>query len=204
MIKNILWDFDGVIFDSMKIKNNGFLELFKKYDENSLNQMEKYHYAHGGVPRFDKIRYFYNEILKQEISEDEVISLANKFAKIIEKKLFDKNNLIIDSVDFIQNNYKKYNFHIVSGAEHNELNSLCQTFYLSKYFITIEGSPTKKDILIRNILEKYNYAKDETILIGDAITDYHASVKNSIGFYGYNNLELKKINYIDSFESFTI
>lgn len=204
MIKNILWDFDGVIFDSMKIKNSGFLELFKKYDEKSLKQMQEYHYRHGGVPRFDKIRYFYNEILKQEISEDDVISLANKFAKIIEKKLFDKNNLIIDSVNFIQNNYKKYNFHIVSGAEHNELNSLCKTFDLSKYFITIEGSPAKKDILIKNILEKYNYTKYETTLIGDSITDYHASVKNNIGFYGYNNLELKKINYIDSFENFII
>ena len=30
MIKNILWDFDGVILDSMKIKGDGFKELFKK------------------------------------------------------------------------------------------------------------------------------------------------------------------------------
>jgi len=202
--KIILWDFDGVIFDSMKIKRDGFLELFKEYDSNSLNQMEEYHYAHGGVSRFDKIRYFYNQILKQEILEEEIISLANKFAKIIENKLFDKNNLIIDSVNFIKNNHKKYNFHIVSGAEHNELNSLCKTFDLSKYFITIEGSPVKKDILIKNILEKYNYKKDETILIGDAITDYNASVKNSISFYAYNNLDLKRFKYIDNFESFTL
>jgi phosphoglycolate phosphatase-like HAD superfamily hydrolase len=203
-LKNILWDFDGVIFDSMKIKSDGFLELFKEYDALSLEEMKRYHYAHGGVSRFDKIRYFYNNILGREITEDEVIALANKFAKIIEKKLFDKNNLIMDSIDFIKNNYNNYSFHIVSGAEHNELNRICDAFDLTKYFISIDGSPTKKDILVKNLLEKYNYIKDESILIGDAITDYNASIKNGIGFYGYNNIELKKFDYIESFKEFNL
>jgi len=202
MIKIIFWDFDGVIFDSMKIKSYGFMELFKEYDELSLKKMEEYHYLHGGVSRFDKIRYFYTDILSKDISEDEVGIFADKFAKIIEKKLFNRDNLIMDSVDFIEKNYKKYKFHIVSGAENNELNRICDTFDLSKYFITIEGSPTKKDILVKNILEKYFYNQYECILIGDAITDYNASKKNGIGFYGYNNINLKKFDYIDSFESF--
>ena len=102
MIKNILWDFDGVIFDSMKIKSDGFMELFKEYDELSLKKMEEYHYLHGGVSRFDKIRYFYIDILGKNISEDEIKTLADRFAKIIEKKLFDSDNLIMDSIDFIK------------------------------------------------------------------------------------------------------
>ncbi|NOX16330.1 MAG: HAD family hydrolase [Epsilonproteobacteria bacterium] len=202
MIKTILWDFDGVISDSMKIKGDGFLELFSNYDEKYLELIEQYHYINGGVSRFDKIRYFYNEILKEEISEDKVEKLANKFAQIIEKKLYDKNNLIQDSLNFIHNTYNKYDFHIVSGAEHVELNELCQYFELNKYFISINGSPTKKDILIKNLIEKYTYRKNEIILIGDAMSDYCASIKNGIGFYGYNNLELKNIakQYINNFK----
>lgn len=200
MIKTILWDFDGVIFDSMKIKNDGFLKLFKESDKLLLQKMEEYHYSHGGVSRFDKIRYFYSDILGKEISEDDVMTLANRFAKIIEAQLFDRDNLIMDSVNFIKNNSNKYRFHIVSGAEHIELNTLCREFNLDIYFITIEGSPTQKDILVKNILKKYAYKKDETILIGDAFTDYNASKINGIGFYGYNNPQLKKFNYIDSFK----
>jgi len=200
----ILWDFDGVILDSMKIKADGFRELFLESPLEALEKIESYHYAHGGVSRFDKIRYFYNEILKEEILEEQIVNLAKKFAKIIEKNLYNKENLIMDSIDFIQSNYKKYNFHIVSGAEHNELNSLCQHFKLSAYFDSIEGSPTKKDILVKNVIEKYNYSKDEVVLIGDAMTDYNASVKNGIGFYGYNNEALKRFNYIDSFKDFEI
>jgi beta-phosphoglucomutase-like phosphatase (HAD superfamily) len=44
MIKTILWDFDGVIFNSMKIKADGFLELFKEYDDLLLKKIEEYHY----------------------------------------------------------------------------------------------------------------------------------------------------------------
>lgn len=205
MIKNILWDFDGVILDSMKIKGDGFVELFKGYDSHQVKQLEKYHYENGGVSRFDKIKYFYNEILRQSVSKDEILHLADKFANIIEEKLNNKNNLIDETVNFIKNNYKKYHFHIVSGAEHNELNQLCDNFELSKYFLSINGSPIKKDILVKNIIEKYAYKKRETIFIGDATTDYNAAKKNRIEFYGYNNIELKKLpNYIETFSEFKI
>ena len=205
MIKTILWDFDGVIFDSMKIKGDGFVELFKEYDSKYLLEFEKYHYKNGGVSRFDKIRYFYSDIIKEDISEEEVLKLADRFAKIIKRKLTNKNNLISETVEFIKNNYKKYNFHIVSGAEHNELNSLCDIFKLTQYFKSIDGSPTKKVLLVKNVLKRYNYKKEETILIGDSMTDYNASVQNGIEFYGYNNLELKQFgNYIGSFREFRV
>jgi len=204
MIKNILWDFDGVILDSMKIKGDGFVELFKEYNEEHLNKLEQYHYDNGGISRFEKIKYFYDEILKKDITEIEVIKLADKFSAIINKNLFNSSNLIDDSVNYIKENYKKYNFHIVSGAEHNELNELCKYFKLDKYFVSIYGSPTKKDVLVKEVLEKFNYKKNETILIGDAITDFYAANLNDINFYGYNNYYLVKHNYINKFIEWSI
>lgn len=195
-MKNILFDFDGVILDSMKIKGDGFKELFKEYDEELVSKLEKFHYENGGVSRFEKIRYFYNEILRQEVSEEKVLELADKFSKIIEKKLYNNENLIEETIEFIEKNHKKFNLHIVSGAEHNELNKLCNFFGISKYFISINGSPTVKEILVKNIISKYNYKKEETVLIGDSINDYNAAIKNGIEFYGYNNDELKKFKYM--------
>ena len=200
MIKTILWDFDGVILDSMKIKSDGFIELFKKYDKKYLIELEAYHYSHGGVSRFEKIRYFYETIIKEDISEDNILKLADEFAKVIELRLYKKDNLIVETVEFIKNNYKIYEFHIVSGAEHVELRNLCDQFELTQYFKSINGSPIKKDILVKNLIEKNNYKKDETILIGDSMTDYNASVENGIVFYGYNNNNLRKYNYIENFK----
>ncbi len=205
MVKVIFWDFDGVILNSMKIKGDGFVELFQGYNILDVQKLEKYHYANGGISRFEKIKYFYSEILKKDICEDEIMILAEKFRTIIEKKLFDKSNLIYEVIEFIKENYKKYNFHIVSGAEHDELNSLCICFDIEQYFLSINGSPTKKAVWVKNILEKYNYDKEETILIGDSINDYNAANENDVIFYGFNNIELKQYgNYIDNFERFKV
>ncbi len=200
MIKTILWDFDGVILDSMRIKGDGFVELFKQYDLKCVKKIEKYHYQNGGVSRFDKIRYFYKKILKKNISDNEVLYLANKFAEIIKKKIYTKTNLIDDSIFFIKENFSRYDFHIVSGSEHKELNHLCSFFKIDKYFKSINGSPIKKEILVKNIIKKFNYSVNEIILVGDAITDYKAAKKNKIKFYGYNNISLTQYgNYVEKF-----
>ena len=199
-LKVILWDFDGVIFDSMSIKDEGFRKLFQSYDENLVEQFIEFHYQNGGMPRFDKIRYFYEKILEKHINQTEIDKMAKKYSEIIENELFQKSNLINDSITFIKNNYKKYSFHIVSGAEHQELNKLCDFLNIKKYFKTIEGSPTKKDILIKNIIDSFGYDKKDILLIGDSINDYIAAKKNNIHFCGYNNQELKKYCYIDNFK----
>jgi phosphoglycolate phosphatase-like HAD superfamily hydrolase len=205
MIKTVLWDFDGVILDSMKIKGEGFVSLFKEFDDKYLIEIERYHYANGGVSRFEKIRYFYKNIVKQPVDEERVMRLADDFSKIILKDVSNKNNLIKETVRFIQNNYKKYNFHIVSGSEHNELNNICQNFKLNHYFLSINGSPTKKNDLVKKIINQYEYSREEVALIGDAMTDYNASIENKIRFYGYNNIELKRLGYyIDTFTGFKV
>ena len=201
MIKTIFWDFDGVIIDSMKIKGDGFIELFENYNLEQVRLLEKYHYANGGISRFDKIKYFYNQILKKDVSEEK-INLSNKFASIIKEKIFNKDILIRESLIFIEKNFIDYNFHIVSGADHNELNSLCKYFKIEQYFKSINGSPTKKHVLLKNVINEFKYIPEEIVFIGDAMTDYNAAKKNKIKFYGYNNEELKKFgNYIEKFES---
>ena len=39
--KVVLWDFDGVLIDSMKIKGDGFVELFENYDDEFIAKLEK-------------------------------------------------------------------------------------------------------------------------------------------------------------------
>jgi len=205
MIKTILWDFDGVILNSMKIKGDAFVELFEGYSKSKVAKLEKYHYENGGMSRFEKIKYFFNDIINKKISDDDILQWADKFALIIEKKIYTNSNLIDDTLLFIKNNYQNYNFHIVSGSEHKELHKICKHFELDQFFISIDGSPIKKEILIKKILEKYNYKKEETILIGDSMNDYDAASINSVNFYGFNNELLKNYGtYIKSFKGFKI
>jgi phosphoglycolate phosphatase-like HAD superfamily hydrolase len=207
MIKNILWDFDGVILDSMAVRDWGFKEIFKEFKPDQVQKLLKYHRENGGLSRYVKIRYFYENILEENISEVQVMSYAEKFSILMKKELTNPKNLIVDAVDFIEANYQKYNFHIVSGSDGEELRFLCEELGLSSYFLSIQGSPTPKNKLVEDLLKKYEYNKKETCLIGDSINDFEAASKNNINFYGYNSILLKDnvgSSYIESFASINL
>jgi phosphoglycolate phosphatase-like HAD superfamily hydrolase len=204
MLKNykiILWDFDGVIMDSNAVRDIGFEKVLANYPKESIEELMKFHHQNGGLSRYVKFRYFFEEILKQEITEEKIQELASSFSVIMKSLLVNPQLLIEDSLNFIKSNYQNYNMHIVSGSDQNELRFLCSEMKLSQYFKSIHGSPTAKKDLVKQVLEVNNYKKDNCILIGDSINDYEATINNGIDFMGYNNLTLKKVhsNYIDNF-----
>jgi len=191
--KNILWDFDGVIMDSMPIRDRGFIEVLKSFPEEQVNELVAYHQKNGGLSRYVKFRYFYEQILKESITDEQVNDLALKFSEIMLSLLIDEALLIRDSVDFILSKGRNFNMHIVSGSDGKELNHICKELNLSQYFISIHGSPTPKTQLVKELMEKHGYNKNETVLIGDSFNDYDAATKNGIHFIGYNNEELKSV-----------
>jgi HAD superfamily hydrolase (TIGR01549 family) len=201
MIKNILFDFDGVILDSMPIRDYGFKEIFKDFDDDLVNKLLEYHNQNGGLSRYVKIKYFYNKLLKQEISEEKIINYADNFSKIMKIELVDKSYLIADTLKFIKKSYKKYNLHIVSGSDEKELQYLCKELGIDSFFQSINGSPTHKNKLVEDVLVINKYMECETILIGDSVNDYDAAKENNLDFYGFNNPNLINMskNYLDNY-----
>jgi len=200
--KVILWDFDGVIMDSMPIRSNGFGAVLKDYPEEQVKQLMDFHNLNGGLSRYVKFRYFFEKIRGESISEESVQELANSFSDIMLKSLINEDLLIRNSVSFIEDNSEKYEMHIVSGSDGVELNKICEALDLSRYFKTINGSPTPKIELVRKIINNYGYNESTVVLIGDSRNDYDASMENNIDFIGYRNPSLKKYpksNYIDLF-----
>ena len=203
-VKTILWDFDGVILDSMKIRDWGFKEILKKFNKEDVKSLLKYHRENGGLSRYVKIRYFFEILLNQSINDKKIQNYADRFSVIMRKELVNPNNLIKDSFDFIINNYKKYNFHIVSGSDQEELRFLCKKLNIEKYFKSIHGSPTEKSILIKNILKNNGDSLENCCMIGDSINDYEAAKNNKICFYNYNNKSILHLGtQIKTFSSFS-
>ena len=192
---NIFFDFDGVILDSLDIKELGFCYIFKDYNKKDIEKIIKFHKKNLGKSRFIKIKYFYKIILKKGISSSKINSYSNEFSKIMRKNLNDKSRLINDSLNYIKKNYRRNKLFIVSGTEENELIWLCKELNLNKYFLEIKGSPTSKEELVGNIISKYSLEKSDSILIGDSLNDYDAAMYNEIKFYGYNNIRLNSSRY---------
>lgn len=203
--KVILWDFDGVIMDSMPIRGRGFEEVLKEYPEEQVAELMAFHEYNGGLSRYVKFRYFFEKIRGEQITEEQVLALADKFSEIMLSLLLDEKLLIMDSVNFIKQNADNYEMHIVSGSDGNELRQICEGLQLAPYFKTINGSPTPKKELVRQVIEANNYEKQSVVLVGDSVNDFEASQVNQIDFYGYNNLNLRDFtsSYIHSFCTFT-
>ncbi|MDA9287096.1 HAD hydrolase-like protein [Schleiferiaceae bacterium] len=197
----ILWDFDGVIIDSNTVREFGFREVLKDFDTKKVEQLIDFHNANGGWSRYVKFRYFYEEILNRQISDKTVQELANSFSSIMVDNLPDPTLLIKETVCFIQEMYSQgKRMHIVSGSDGNELRALCAQLGLSKYFLSINGSPTPKSELTRQIIHSSDISNDNFCLIGDAKNDYDAAMENAITFFGFNNAELSMLgNYIEKF-----
>lgn len=200
-IRNILWDFDGVILDSMDVRGKGFREVLSEYSKQEVEELLSYHKKNGGLSRYIKFRYFFKEIRHKDVEDQVVLKFARKYSEIMRKELTSSERLINEVTEFIKKNHKNYRMHIVSGSDGEELRYLCDELDLTSFFISIEGSPTTKPVLVEGIIEKYSYSREKTCLIGDSINDYDAAKANSIEFFAYNNDHLKKkgLNYIDSF-----
>lgn len=205
MIKTIIFDFDGVILDSMNIRLEGFRQIFKGAPDAVFEDFIPYHLNNGGISRFVKIRHFYEEMLQQSIAEEEVLRLAERFSEVMIDELAKPKYLIGEAVTFIRENHRHYAMHIASGAEHKELLYLCGSLGLSAFFHSIHGSPQPKHEILRDIMRKNGYHSESTVMIGDSIRDYEAADLNGIPFYGYNNPDLENvgIGYIKSFSGWS-
>ena len=195
----LLWDFDGVIIDSNSVREFGFRQVLKEFDPEQVEQLIDFHNANGGWSRYVKFRYFFEEILKCPISESKVQEFASRFSSIMVERLPNPELLIEGTVRFIREMYLQgKQMHIVSGSDGNELRSLCKQLELSKYFLSINGSPTSKQALVKAIIDNADISASQYCLIGDAVNDYDAANQNEVQFFGYNNEGLKKLgNYLE-------
>lgn len=186
----ILWDFDGVLMNSMPVRDLGFEKVLAHHPPEKVARLMEYHRANGGLSRYHKFRYFYEEILGEPITEAQVNEYARRFSKIMLSLLLNKELLISDSWSFVKKYHATVPMHIVSGSDGLELNQICQELELSQYFKSIHGSPTPKKQLVAALLAQHKYPLATTFLIGDSINDFEAAEANEIGFVGYNNLKL--------------
>ena len=79
----IIFDFDGVLVDSVDIKTRAFANLFKDKSPEIVKAVVEHHLTHGSMSRFDKIRHYYKEFLKQPLTDEMLNSLCGRFAEIV-------------------------------------------------------------------------------------------------------------------------
>jgi phosphoglycolate phosphatase-like HAD superfamily hydrolase len=202
-IKAIIFDYDGVIAESVNVKTDAFAELYKPYGEDIIRKVIEHHESNGGLSRFDKFKIYHQDFLNKKIDKQEVNKLSKQFSNLVLQKVID-SPFVKGAYDFIVSNHEKYDFFISTGTPTEEIKIILESNKLRFFFKDIFGSPEKKNIHVRRIMDKYKYKKSEVLFIGDALTDRDAAKANGIKFVGRftTSPEIKDETYlIDDFLS---
>lgn len=179
----ILFDFDGVLAESMNVKTEAFEQLFKPYGDEVTKKVIKHHIENGGISRYKKIKYYYSHFLNKEISDYKLEEIAKKFSDIVVNKVI-VSEWVGGVKDFLEKYYNKIDLYIVSGTPQKEMELIIKKRNMEKYFKGIYGSPDTKPVITKRIIKQNKYNKKNVIYIGDCLSDYNDSIEADIPFLG--------------------
>ena len=82
MIKAVIFDFDGVIVESVDIKTEAFARLFENEGDEVVRQVVAHHLKNCGVSRFEKFRHIYQKMLNRELSDRKFKELCDEVDRL--------------------------------------------------------------------------------------------------------------------------
>ena len=178
--KCFIFDFDGVIKDTIDVKGDAFVQIFRPTicDELVL-RIQEHHKLNGGVSRFEKIRT-YLQWLGKDCSEKAVLKFCEKFSKVVQQRVVHSPFVpgIVLFLNSLPHNSKKG---IASAIPEKELAGIVTSLDLPK-FDFVCGWPKSKTVLIKEAMARFELNHDDILFFGDSVTDLNAAVNTQVDF----------------------
>jgi|TARA_Y100000310_G_C20562330_1_gene753674 phosphoglycolate phosphatase-like HAD superfamily hydrolase len=181
MLKGIIFDFDGVIAESVQVKIDAFAMLYNQYGPEIVKKVVEHHETNGGMSRFEKIKFYHESFLNKTIPEKEITDLANQFSDFVVEKIIAAP-FVPGALEYIQKSYEQVKLFISTGTPTEEMQRILEKKNIAHYFTAVFGSPEKKTVHVNNIISKYKLSPDEMLFIGDSNSDMDAAFFHSVPF----------------------
>ena len=179
----VVFDCDGVILESVDVKTRAFGRIVEEYGSEAVARMTKYHLTHGGVSRFRKFEWFYDEVLGRKISEDELQSLSRKFRELVFEGVM-RSLMVPGIMKTLESLHGRLPMYVASGTPNDELFQVLDARNLTRFFVGVYGTPPGKTELLRRIIEQEEVAPNDTLMVGDSSTDLEAAQFCGTRFFG--------------------
>jgi HAD superfamily hydrolase (TIGR01549 family) len=198
--KVLIFDCDGVIFDTNKLKVLAFHKVLDNYDKSYIDQFLSYFSKNFGKSRYIHVRHFIENILKIPFDDRLYNQILQDYSNECQL-LYKKAEICFGIIDLltISENHIKY---VASGSDQTELREVFIRRDLDHYFESIFGSPISKNDLVKDICS--NHPNDKILMIGDAKADFIAAKLSEIDFlyvsrYSMDNKNMKKLRRTEEF-----
>lgn len=179
----IIFDFDGVLVESVDVKTQAFMALYAEYGDRIVEQVREYHLLHGGISRFEKFRYYQEVLLGKPLTKDDEQKLGDRFSQYVKDAVVTAK-YVAGAYEFLENNYQSIPLFVASGTPDQELKRIIERRNMQHYFVSVHGSPAKKGDIIQSIITNHQFNCDRTLMVGDAIADYEGAIIAGVKFIG--------------------
>ena len=181
-IKAVVFDFDGVIVDSNRVKADAFGALYAPYGEAIAQEVVAFHLAHGGMPRAEKFRHWQRDIVDGPHDEATIADLGRRFGEMVKEKV-KRVPEIPGAEAALKALSARLPLHMASATPQTELEEIVEARHLDRYFASIHGVPTSKADALRMRLAE-GFGPDEILMVGDATADHAAAITVGTRFLG--------------------
>lgn len=177
--RTLVFDCDGVILNSNRIKTEAFYQTALPYGEEAAASLVSYHVANGGVSRYRKFEYFLSRIVgtSDQLQLDELLAC---YAALVREGLL--NCEIAAGIEALRAATPDSTWLVVSGGDQAELREVFSLRGLQSYFDGgIFGSPDDKRTILARELQNGNI-KLPGVLLGDSRLDFSCAMEGNLDF----------------------
>jgi len=179
----VFFDFDGVVCDSVDVKTAAFDELYRDHDKSVRAMVRTYHLEHGGISRYEKIRHFETVINGEPPTQMLIDKKADQFADLVVEAVI-ASAYIPGAERALASFHALCPLFVVSGTPQEELRVIVERRGLADFFTGVYGAPAKKADILSRIIHRHELIAEQTVMIGDAMTDYNAALEVAVPFIG--------------------
>lgn len=180
--KVILFDFDGVLIESVGTKDLAFETLFKEYPEH-IDKIMDYHLSNNATVRYHKFRYITENILGKRYDEETEKRLSEKFSGLVLTGILHCP-YVSGAKEILDSYWHKIPLYLSSVSPADELDEILEARKLKKYFKEIYAVPWIKTEAIRDIMDREDVSPKDMVFIGDSYEDFKSGQRTGVFFIG--------------------
>lgn len=166
----VVFDFDGVLVDSVDVKSAAFAALYPDESEAFRARVVRHHLAHGGVSRHRKIAHYERLRTGEPATDSRVAELADRFARLVVDQVIAAPAMP-GAEELLRHLGAAHPLFVCSGTPEPELRDIVRARGWTGHFAAVFGSPATKAEILARTAATLGCPPSALLLVGDASTD---------------------------------
>ena len=181
-LRAVVFDFDGIILESVDVKTRAFVALFADRPEHA-DEIRRLHLDNAGMPRYEKFERIHRDILGLPLDEEQSARLGRDFGALIRAEMLSCD-FVAGAPELLERLAASYPLYVASATPEGEMREIVGERGLAHFFTEVYGSPSTKADILQRILDENDFEPGEVVFVGDALSDYKAAVTVGAMFVG--------------------